>query len=204
VTLADSSAAPQIEKSITSERPVGVAPPALVRAVQDRYSLEQELGCGGMATVYLARDLGTGSRVALKLLRPELVPSHGTERFAREIRITSTLDHPNILPVLDSGQTVEGESLAQRLKRQVQLPIAEAIGIVRQIALALQAAHDRGFVHRDIKPSNILLTSNQAFLADFGLARAVDVATAEKLTESGGDARLHESGAGLRQYRRRP
>ncbi|MGH7498060.1 MAG: serine/threonine-protein kinase, partial [Gemmatimonadales bacterium] len=175
---------------------MAAAPSGLVPRLQDRYSLEQVLGSGGMATVYLARDLRDDSRVALKVLRPELVPILGPERFAREIRITSNLKHPNILPVLDSGCTedgvsfyvtpyVDGGSLAQRLRREPQLPIADALEITRQIAYALETAHDQGIVHRDIKPSNILLADRRAILADFGLARAVDVATAEKLTESG-------------------
>lgn len=149
-----------------------------------------------MATVYLARDLETGSAVALKVLRPELAPILGPERFAREVRIVSSLQHPNILPVLRAGQTedglpfyvtpyIEGGSLAKLLQREGQLPIPRALHIARQIAAALQAAHQRGFVHRDIKPSNILLADSRAILADFGIARAMDVVTAEKLTESG-------------------
>jgi len=167
----------------------------LVTTLQDRYSIERELGSGGMATVYLARDLRHGSLVAVKVLRPDLVPVLGAARFAREIRITSCLRHPNILPVLDSGEAdgipfyvtpyIEGESLAQRLRREGQLPIDDALDIACQVADALAAAHADGFVHRDIKPSNVLLQDGVAILTDFGIARTVDVATAEQLTESG-------------------
>ncbi|MGI9039657.1 MAG: protein kinase domain-containing protein [Gemmatimonadales bacterium] len=167
----------------------------LVTALQDRYDIEHELGSGGMATVYLARDIQHGSLVAVKVLRPDLVPVLGAARFAREIRITSCLRHPNILPVLDSGEAdgipfyvtpyIDGDSLAQRLRREGQLPIDDALDIACQVADALAAAHAEGFVHRDIKPSNILLQDGQAILTDFGIARAVDVATAEQLTESG-------------------
>jgi Serine/threonine protein kinase len=148
-----------------------------------------------MATVYLARDLQSGARVAIKVLRPEIAPVLGTERFRREIRITAGLAHPNIIPVLDSGEVdhlpfyvtpyVAGETLADRLKRESQLPVDEAVTIACRITEALEAAHSEGFVHRDIKPSNILLAGDRVILADFGLARAVDVISAEQLTESG-------------------
>ena len=174
---------------------VRVALPAVLETSEHRYEIERELGSGGMATVHLARDVPTGTRVAVKLLRADLVAALGLERFAREIRITSRLDHPNLLPVLDSGQVdgvpfyvtpyIEGESLSQRLKREGQLPIADTIGIACQIADALEVAHAHGFIHRDIKPGNILLAGDRAILADFGLARAVDVITGERLTESG-------------------
>ena len=185
---------------------MSAAPAALLRTLQDRYVFERELGCGGMATVYLARDLQRDELVAVKVLRPDLVPLLGVERFAREIRITASLKHPNILPVLDSGVAdgvpfystpyVDGESLAQRLEREEQLSIEEALDITCQIADALEVAHAKGFVHRDIKPSNILLSAHRpdqpamaggchAVLTDFGIARTVDVVTAEKLTESG-------------------
>jgi tetratricopeptide (TPR) repeat protein len=195
----------RLEGHVTSEPPVSAAPAALLRTLQDRYLFERELGSGGMATVYLARDLQRGVLVAVKVLRPELVPLLGAARFAREIRITASLRHPNILPVLDSGEAegvyfyvtpfVDGESLAQLLEREEQLSIEEALDIACQIADALETAHAKGFVHRDIKPSNILLSADpaegaatrrrHAVLTDFGIARAVDVATAEKLTESG-------------------
>ncbi|HEY3011171.1 MAG TPA: serine/threonine-protein kinase, partial [Gemmatimonadales bacterium] len=175
---------------------MSAAPQALVRALQDRYTFEHEVGSGGMATVYLARDNRHGSAVAIKVLRPDLVPLLGAQRFAREIRITAGLRHPGILPVLDSGEVqgipfyvtpyIQGESLAQRLHREQQLPIEDALSIAYQIADALALAHSQGFVHRDIKPSNILLDeNNRAILTDFGIARTVDVVTAEKLTESG-------------------
>jgi tetratricopeptide (TPR) repeat protein len=172
-----------------------IAPSALVESPHSRYQLERELGHGGMATVYLARDLQRNTAVAVKVLRDEVASAIGAERFAREIRITSQLQHPAILPVLDSGEAqghpyyvipyFEGDSLAQRLQREGQLPIPEAVEITCRIAEALASAHARGFVHRDIKPSNILLGPDGPVLADFGIARAIDVVTSEKLTESG-------------------
>jgi serine/threonine protein kinase/tetratricopeptide (TPR) repeat protein len=167
----------------------------LPAVLDGRYAIAREIGRGGMATVYLARDLAEGTDVAVKVLSPDLAPLLGAERFAREIRITSTLCHPNILPVLDSGAAdghpyyvmpfVDGESLAQRLRREGQLPIEDALDLACQVAEALGAAHDDGFVHRDIKPSNILLSDGRALLADFGIARTIDTLTNEKLTESG-------------------
>lgn len=166
----------------------------------ERYEILRELGRGGMATVYLAQDRLRGGEVAVKILSPELAPLLGAERFAREIRITASMKHPGILPVLDSGSFdscpfyvmpfVDGETLAQRLRREEQLPIDDALTIAGQVGRALEAAHAHGFVHRDIKPSNILLTRGDggklvALLADFGIARAIDVLTDEKLTESG-------------------
>jgi len=161
----------------------------------ERYQIERELGRGGMATVYLAQDLQHGSKVAVKVLRPELASLLGGERFAREIRITARLQHPNILPVLGSGETeglpfyvmpyVEGEALAQRLEREQQLPIEDALDIVGEVADALAYAHGQGFVHRDIKPSNILLAHGHAVLADFGIARALDAVGSDKLTVTG-------------------
>ncbi|MGH7499356.1 MAG: serine/threonine-protein kinase [Gemmatimonadales bacterium] len=135
--------------------------------MQGRYPIGRELGRGGMATVYLAQDLRHDRPVALKVLHPELAASLGPERFLREIRITAQLQHPHILPVLDSGDVagllwytmpyVEGETLRQRITREKQLPIDDALLIARQIAGALGHAHSRGIVHRDIKPENILL-----------------------------------------------
>ncbi|MGH7512614.1 MAG: serine/threonine-protein kinase, partial [Gemmatimonadales bacterium] len=164
-------------------------------ALQGRYAIERELGRGGMATVYLARDLKLERRVALKLLRPELRAALGPERFLREIDIAARLTHPNILPLYDAGEAdgrlfyampyVEGESLRQRLAREPQLPVAEAVRIAGQVAAALAHAHGQGIVHRDIKPENILLAGDHALVADFGIAKALDASRAEKLTESG-------------------
>src|SRR5215210_230403 len=165
-------------------------------ALQQRYPHDRELGRGGMATVYLARDLRHERSVALKVLHPELAASLGPERFLREIRITAQLQHPHILPVLDSGELagllwytmpyVAGETLRQRMAREKQLPIDEALLIARQIAGALSHAHSRGIVHRDIKPENILLDAAAgAIVADFGIARAVSRAGGDKLTATG-------------------
>jgi serine/threonine-protein kinase len=149
-----------------------------------------------MATVYLVRDLRHDRKVALKVLRPELATSLGPERFLREIRITAGLTHPHILPVFDSGEAggflfyvmpyVEGESLRDRLRREVQLPLDSALRIVSQVADALEYAHERGIVHRDIKPENILLNgAGEPLVADFGVALAISAAGGERLTESG-------------------
>ena len=160
-----------------------------------RYTIERELGRGGMATVYLARDLKHDRPVALKLLRPELAASVGAERFLREIQVTAHLTHPNILPLLDSGRAdeflyyvtpyVEGESLRSRLNRQKQLPVDEALRLSRDVAGALDYAHRHQIVHRDIKPENILLEEGQAVVADFGIARALQAAEGGNLTETG-------------------
>ena len=136
-------------------------------ALADRYVIERELGQGGMATVYLAQDRKLGRAVALKVLKPELAASLGGERFLREIRTTAQLTHPHILPLLDSGEAdgtlfyvmpfVEGESLRDRLERERQLPLDEALRLTREVADALGYAHSHGVVHRDIKPENVLL-----------------------------------------------
>jgi eukaryotic-like serine/threonine-protein kinase len=167
----------------------------LERGLADRYRIERELGHGGMATVYLAQDLKHGRLVALKVLRPELIPTLGAERFHREIRIASGLQHPHILSIHDSGEAlgvlyyampyVEGESLRARLAREVQLTADEAVRIVGEVAEALAFAHAAGVLHRDIKPENILLASGHAVVADFGIARAIDAAGSERLTETG-------------------
>jgi serine/threonine-protein kinase len=167
----------------------------LKAALADRYTIERELGSGGMATVYLAEDLKHHRQVAIKVLRPELAASLGTERFVREIEIAANLTHPHILPLHDSGEAdgflyyvmpyVEGESLRDRLEREEKLAVREAIRLTDQIASALSHAHERGLVHRDIKPENILLAGDQAIVADFGIARAVEVAGGERLTGTG-------------------
>ena len=167
----------------------------LQAAFADRYTIERELGRGGMATVYLARDLKHDRPVALKVLRPELAAVLGAERFLREIRLTAQLQHPHILTLIDSGEAdgflyyvmpyVEGESLRQRLEREGQLPLDEALRITRAIASALDFAHGRGVIHRDIKPENIMLHQGEPMVADFGIALAVSTAGRERLTETG-------------------
>lgn len=159
----------------------------LAEAIHDRFVLERELGRGGMATVYLARDLKHDRLVALKVLRPDLATVLGPERFLREIRYTARLQHPHILPVFDSGDAegqlwytmpyVEGESLRERLQRELYLPVSEALRIAREVAEALDHSHRHGVIHRDIKPENILLEENHAVVADFGIARALTRAT---------------------------
>src|SRR5437667_1143026 len=160
-----------------------------------RYTIERELGRGGMATVYVARDLKHDRPVALKVLRPELAAVLGAERFLREIRLTAQLQHPHILTLIDSGEAdgflyyvmpyVEGESLRQRLEREGQLPLDEALRITGAIASALDFAHGRGVIHRDIKPENIMLHQGEPMVADFGIALAVSMAGRERLTETG-------------------
>ncbi len=167
----------------------------LAAALADRYVIEQELGAGGMATVYLAHDVKHDRKVAIKVLHQELASSLGAERFLREITIAANLSHPNILPMLDSGSAeetlfyvmplVEGESLRDRIHREKQLPIADALKTTEQVAAALAYAHSHGVVHRDIKPDNIMLSSGQAVVADFGIARAVGAAGGEQLTQTG-------------------
>jgi eukaryotic-like serine/threonine-protein kinase len=161
----------------------------------EKYRLERELGQGGMAVVYLAYDVANDRHVALKVLNPELAASLGAERFLREIEVGRTLLHPNIVGVLDSGTAdgklfytmpfVEGASLRDKLDREKQLSIDEAIDLTKQIAEALAFAHSKGVIHRDIKPENILLSKGQALVADFGIARAVSVAGGERLTRTG-------------------
>ncbi len=160
-----------------------------------RYEIERELGAGGMAVVYLARDTARSRRVALKVLRPVLGSIVGGDRFQREIALVAQLVHPHILPLLDSGETagrlwftmpfIEGESLRAWLGRETQLPLGDAVRLTREVAGALTHAHARGILHRDIKPDNILLADGHALLADFGIARAVAGETGEQLTGTG-------------------
>jgi len=167
----------------------------LNEALKDRYEVEREVGAGGMATVYLARDLRHDRPVALKVLRPELAAVIGAERFLQEIKLTANLQHPHILPLHDSGTVdgtvfyvmpyVEGESLRARLDREKQLSIDTAVRITSEVASALEYAHRRGVIHRDIKPDNILLHDGTALVADFGIALAVNSAGGSRLTETG-------------------
>ena len=164
-------------------------------ALSDRYEIEGEIGRGGMATVFRARDRRHGSQVAIKVLRQELVVALGGERFTREVRVTAGLQHPHILPLLDSGEAdglpyyvmpfVDGASLAHRLDREGPLPIGDAVQFVAEVADALAYAHTQGFIHRDIKPANILLSQGHALLADFGIARVLDSGDSDVLTDSG-------------------
>jgi Protein kinase domain/WD40-like Beta Propeller Repeat len=167
----------------------------LTAALAGRYRIERELGAGGMATVYLARDVRHDREVALKVLRPDLSAVLGGERFLNEIRITARLDHPHILTLIDSGSNegllwyvlpyIRGESLRVRLRREKQLGLDEALRITQQVAGALEYAHRQGVIHRDIKPENILLFEGEAMLADFGIALAVKEAGGNRLTETG-------------------
>ena len=164
-------------------------------ALADRYSVEREIGAGGMATVYLARDLKHDRQVAVKVLDPDLAQSLGPERFLREIKTAANLTHPHILPVHDSGEAdgflfyvmpyVKGESLRERLTSEGQLPVEDAVLIAREIADALAYAHGEGVIHRDIKPANIMLEAGHAVLADFGVAHAVAEAKDERMTKRG-------------------
>ena len=168
--------------------------PRLAAALADRYRIEREIGAGGMATVYLAQDLKHDRRVAMKVLRPELAAVIGAERFLAEIKTTANLQHSHILPLHDSGSIdgflfyvmpyVEGESLRDRLNREHQLPVGDAVRLATEVASALDYAHRHGVVHRDIKPENILLHDGSALVADFGIALAVSTA-GSRMTESG-------------------
>jgi serine/threonine-protein kinase len=168
----------------------------LSAALCDRYVIERELGVGGMATVYLAHDVRHDRKVALKVLRPELSAILGAERFLHEIKTTANLQHPHILSLFDSGEAeglvfyvmpyVEGESLRDRLTREQQLPVEDAVRIACEVADALDYAHRHGVIHRDIKPENILLHDGRVQVADFGIALAVSSAGAgTRLTETG-------------------
>src|SRR5262245_58994547 len=169
--------------------------PLLTSALEGRYEVEGEIGSGGMATVYLARDLRHKRKVALKVLKPELGAVLGVERFLAEIQVTANLQHPNLLPLFDSGEAngllfyvmpfVDGESLRQRLDREKQLPIDEAVRIASAIASALAYAHEHGVIHRDLKPENVLLQAGHPLIADFGIALAVSNAGGARITQTG-------------------
>ena len=164
-------------------------------ALEDRYAIERELGEGGMATVYLAEDIKHNRKVALKVLKPELAAVVGAERFLTEIKVTANLNHPHILPLHDSGEAdgflfyvmpyLEGESLRDRIDREKQLPVDEAVRIATAVANALDHAHRHKVIHRDIKPANILLQDGEPVVADFGIALAVGAAGGTRLTETG-------------------
>ncbi|HEX9565131.1 MAG TPA: protein kinase [Gemmatimonadaceae bacterium] len=167
----------------------------LSTALADRYRIERRLGEGGMATVYLAEDLKHRRRVALKVLKPELAAVLGAERFVQEIATTASLQHPHILPLFDSGQAdgflyyvmpfIDGETLRDRLNRETQLGIEEAVRITTEVADALDHAHRHGVIHRDIKPENVLLADGRPMVADFGIALAVSAAAGGRMTETG-------------------
>ena len=192
--LAVASEGPYRSRALLEQRPLEDTP-RLTAALAGRYAIERELGAGGMATVYLAHDLRHDRSVAVKVMRSELAAVIGAARFLREITISAGLHHPHILALYDSGEAegflyyvmpfVEGESLRDRLNREKQLPVDDALQIAREVADALSYAHSRGLVHRDIKPENILLHEGAALLADFGIALAVREAGGDRLTASG-------------------
>src|SRR5881394_2714085 len=167
----------------------------VLESLADRYRIERELGAGGMATVFLAHDVKHDRDVAIKVMHPEIAQSLGTERFLREIAMTANLRHPHILPLYDSGAAagiayyvmpfIEGGSLRDRLDRDRQLPIEDAVRIACEVLEALRYAHAHGVVHRDIKPENIIFSAGRALVTDFGIARAVSAASLEALTIDG-------------------
>src|SRR5437899_3860061 len=167
----------------------------LAAALADRYTIEREIGSGGMGTVYLARELKHDRQVALKVLRPEIASHLGVVRFLNEVKSTARLDHPHILTLIDSGEAdeflwyvqafVRGESLRAKRAREKQLSIEEAVAITRQVASGLEHAHQRGVIHRDIKPANILIHEGEAMVADFGIALAVTEAADSRMTATG-------------------
>jgi WD40 repeat protein len=174
---------------------MSAGPDRLAAALADRYTIDRELGAGGMATVYLAHDVKHDRDVAIKVLHPDLGAALGAERFLTEIRTTARLQHPHILPLLDSGEAagllyyvmplVTGETLRTRLERERQLPIGDAVLIACEVADALSYAHGRAVIHRDIKPENILLQDGHALVADFGIALAVQTSGGQRMTQTG-------------------
>jgi serine/threonine-protein kinase len=167
----------------------------LTSALASRYRIERELGAGGMATVYVAHDAKHDRKVAIKVLRQELAAVLGAERFVQEIKTTANLQHPHILPLFDSGEAdgflyyvmpyIEGETLRDKLNREKQLGIEEAVRITTEVADALGYAHRHDVIHRDIKPENILLHDGRPMVADFGIALAVSAAAGGRMTETG-------------------
>ncbi len=167
----------------------------LKTALADHYAIAEEIGQGGMATVYLASDLKHDRLVAIKVLRPELAAVLGAERFVQEIKTTANLQHPHILPLFDSGEAdsflyyvmpyIEGETLRDKLTRETQFGIDEAVRITTDVADALDYAHRHNVIHRDIKPENILLHDGRPMVADFGIALAVSAAAGGRMTETG-------------------
>ena len=167
----------------------------LQAALADRYTIERELGRGGMAIVFLARDRRHDRDVAVKVLRPELAASLGPERFLLEIKVAAGLTHPHIVPLHDSGEAdgllyyvmpfIQGESLRDRLEREGMLPVVAAVQLAREVADALDYAHRQSVVHRDIKPENILIQDGHAVVADFGIARAISAAGGHRVTATG-------------------
>src|SRR5947208_11922736 len=196
-TVAVYAALDRFDRPSTLPMPVADALPRLKAALAGRYTIERELGQGGMATVYLARDERHDRRVAVKVLRPELSVELGPDRFVREIHLAARLNHPHIMAVFDSGEVggllyyvmpvVEGESLRERLQQAKRLPVEDATQIAQEVADALDYAHRHGVVHRDIKPENILLQDGHAVVADFGIGKAVSAAAqgAAALTRTG-------------------
>jgi serine/threonine-protein kinase len=168
----------------------------LTSALSDRYKIESELGSGGMATVYLAEDVKHHRQVAVKVLRPDLAAALGPERFLREIEVAAQLHHPHVLPLYDSGDAdgflyyvmpyERGQSLREKLAKEGELPISDAVRILRDVVDALAHAHKLGVVHRDIKPDNVMLSERHAVVTDFGVAKAVTEATGRhQLTTAG-------------------
>src|SRR4026209_1582047 len=174
---------------------MSVIPERLSAALAGRYRIERHLGEGGMAAVYLAEDVKHDRKVAVKVLKPELAAVLGAERFVIEIKTTAAMSHPHILPLFDSGTAdgvlfyvmpyIQGETIREKLNRETQFGVDEAVRIAREIADALDYAHRHGVIHRDIKPENILLHDGRAMVMDFGIALAVSAAAGGRMTETG-------------------